>query len=579
MSQRMIVSGWVLPLCLASFLAGCGGGGSAGEEFSPSEAQVSSSPDAPISPPPAAPVTSGPEPAELESASKFATQTTFGLSFDDLVVMTEQSPESWLEAQFQTPVSKHLPIALRYGDEYGYETGSAPSPRFYSRFAFFENAMTAGDPLRQRVAYALSQIFVVSGRVDEIGSDPVGLASYYDMLLEHAFGNYEDLLRAVTLHPVMGVYLSHVNNAKSDPAANTFPDENFAREVMQLFSIGLFELEPDGTRRLDSEGQPIPTYDNSDIREFSKVFTGLTFGRDAVGNEPFFGRRRPVLTTPMVMVEEFHEPGEKLLLNGLVVPDGQSGLEDVDSAISNLYRHPNVGPFFGRLLIQRLVKSNPSPEYLARVSLAFEGDGQTPRGDMRAVLRAILLDPEARAEESLETDGKVREPYLRWLQLHRGIGHVSSDGTYPVTGTRVQALTGQHVFMAPSVFNFYLPDYAPPGALADMGLVAPELQIVTDSTVVGWANLVASMLFGDTSADTVAGLATVSLDLAEWESLAADPNQLLDRIDLLFTSGTLSNATREAIASAIAPLGNDLPTRARVALYLALVSPDFAVEL
>ena len=197
---------------------------------------------------------------------------------------------------------------------------------------------------------------------------------------------------------------------------------------------------------------------------------------------------------------------------------------------------------------------------------------------MRAVLRAILLDPEARAEESLEPTARCASRTW-WLQLHRGIGHVSSDGTYPVTGTRVQALTGQHVFMAPSVFNFYLPDYAPPGALADMGLVAPELQIVTDSTVVGWANLVASMLFGDTSADTVAGLATVSLDLAEWESLAADPNQLLDRIDLLFTSGTLSSATREAIASAIAPLGNDLPTRARVALYLALVSPDFAVEL
>ncbi|MCH2098699.1 MAG: DUF1800 domain-containing protein, partial [Pseudomonadales bacterium] len=140
------------------------------------------------------------------------------MSFDSLLVMAEQSPEDWLEAEFERPISKHLPIALRYGDEYGNETGSAPSPRFYSRFAFFENAMTAGDPLRQRVAYALSQIFVVSGRVDEIGSDPVGLASYYDMLLEHAFGNYEDLLRAVTLHPVMGVYLSHVNNAKPDPA-------------------------------------------------------------------------------------------------------------------------------------------------------------------------------------------------------------------------------------------------------------------------------------------------------------------------------------------------------------------------
>ncbi|MEE4297942.1 MAG: DUF1800 domain-containing protein [Pseudomonadales bacterium] len=556
----------------AVLLSGCGGGGSSGG--------AAPAPPAPP-PPPTPPAASEPTQAEVAQASRFVARASFGMPYDDIVAVARQGPEAWLEAQFQLPASTHVPIIVRYGDEYGYDFLTPPFPGLYPRFAFFENAMLAPDQLRQRVAYALTQIFVVSGRVEEIGSDPAGLASYYDMLLEHAFGNFRDLLRAVTLHPVMGLYLSHVNNAKSDPVANTFPDENYAREVMQLFSIGLFELNPDGTLVRDGSGQPVPTYDNGDIREFSRIFTGLTYGADVEGNGPFFGRRNPVLYTPMVMLDAFHEEGEKRLLNGVVVPAGQTGIEDLDDAIDNLFQHPNVGPFIGRLLIQRLVKSNPSPAYVARVAEAFAGDGQTPRGDMRAVLRAILLDPEALVAPELAGAGagKVREPFLRWLQMHHAIGHTTSDGTYPVVGSSVEFLTGQHVLRAPSVFNFYLPIYAPPGPVSDAGLVAPELQIVTDSTVVGWANLVASMLFGPTSVQTPEGFAQIGLDLLEWEALASDPEALLDRIDAVLTYGTMSDATRQSILTVLEPIRDDPGISARVALYLALVSPDYVVEL
>jgi uncharacterized protein (DUF1800 family) len=460
----------------------------------------------------------------------------------------------------------------RYLQEYGFDIGAELPPGTYRRFAFWEQALTAPDQLRQLVAYALTQIFVVSDNVDDIFINPLGLSSYYDTLLTHAFGNYRDLLRAVTLHPVMGIYLSHVNNARSNPAANTFPDENYAREVMQLFSIGLFELNADGTQRLDGSGAPIPTYDNADIRAFAAVFTGLSYGAEQPGGASFFGNPVPVLHVPMEMFDGFHEPGEKALLNGVVVPAGQTGSEDIEDAIDNLFNHPNVGPFIGRQLIQRLVTSNPSPAYVARVTAAFDGDGSTPRGDMVAVLRAILLDPEA------ETGIKLREPFLRYVALNRGLDVRSGDGTFPGLGYVGQFLTQQNVLSAPSVFNFYLPVFSPAGELSDAGLVAPEFQITNASTIVGVTNLLAYALFGEVSVETPEGFTDITLDLSDYEALADDPDALLDRIDLVFFAGGMDDATREAIRDAIAPVGADPGIRTRLALYLALASPAYAVQ-
>ena len=364
-----------------------------------------------------------------------------------------------------------------------------------------------------------------------------------------------------------------MNNAKFNPATNTFPDENYAREVMQLFSIGLFRAE---SRTAVSDWMaaaiPFPPTANVEIREFAKIFTGLSYGQGPNSGPSFFGRQAPVLHVPMAMFEDYHEPGQKTLLNGFVVPDGQTGMEDIDDALDNLFNHPNVGPFIGRLLIQRLVTSDPSPEYVARVSAAFDGDGSTPRGDMEAVLRAILLDPEA--AEGI----KLREPFLRYLHLNRGLNVTSSDTTWPGYGFVAQFLTQQHVLSAPSVFNFYLPSFSPAGELGDAGVTAPEFQITNASTVVGMTNLIAYALFTEQSIDTPDGFADITLDLTDYEDLADDPEALLDRIDLVFFANSMDSATRSAILTALQPLAGDLTLRTQVALYLALASPAYAVQ-
>ncbi|MEM7003584.1 MAG: DUF1800 family protein, partial [Pseudomonadota bacterium] len=263
--------------------------------------------------------------------------------------------------------------------------------------------------------------------------------------------------------------------------------------------------------------------------------------------------------------------GEKLLLNGQVVPDGQSGMRDIEDAIDNLFNHPNVGPFIGRQLIQRLVTSNPSPEYVARVSSAFAGGGATPRGDMRAVLRAILLDPEAASATRLQ------EPFRRYVALNRILQSTAADGSVPGAGFVAQFLTQQHVLSAPSVFNFYLPNFSPSGVLGDAGLVSPEFQITNASTVVGMTNLLAYALFSEQSIDSPEELGPITPDFSEFEALAGDADALLDRIDLLFFAGTLSDSTRQIIHTAIEGSGPDMTLRTQVGLYLALASPEGAV--
>jgi uncharacterized protein (DUF1800 family) len=549
----------MLRLALVVLLvSGCGGGGG-GSDPAP--------PPAPPPPPPSA----EPSAAELQAASKLLERTSFGPDLELIEQVARDGGDAWLDAQFAMPASRHLPIVERYLDEHGFDITADPPPGTYRRFAWWERTLTAPDQLRQRVAYALTQIFVVSDNVDAIAINPLALASYYDMLLEHAFGNFRDLLRAVTLHPVMGEYLSHVNNARSDPAAMTFPDENYAREIMQLFSIGLYELNPDGSPVLDANGDRIPTYDNGDIREFARIFTGLSYGPARPGGPSFFGNEEPVLHVPMRMFEAYHEPGEKRLLNGVVVPAGQSGLADIDAAIDNLFEHPNVGPFIGRLLIQRLVTSNPSPAYVGRVADAFAGNAATPRGDMETVLRAVLTDPEA------ASGIRLREPFLRYVALNRGVGVVSDDGTYPGFGYVAQFLLEQFPLSAPSVFNFYLPDYAPPGELRAASRVAPEFQITTQSTVVGMTNLLAYAIFSAQAIDTPDTFADIRLDLTDWTALAADPVALVDRIDLVFAGGALDVTTRQVVLDAIEPLAGEPRLRAQLALYLALSAPAVAV--
>ena len=580
----------------------------------------------------ASPAKEHPTEAERQrSAALFLSRATFGADLELIEEVAEVGVAAWLEEQFDAQPTLHLPFTVEVLDrteeaaeeildlldvdeeevEQGLEEvfGDLYNPS--RRFAWWQAAMTAPDQLRQRVAYALSQILVVSDRADELADAPEGLADYYDVLVRGAFGNYRDLLLEVTLHPVMGFYLSHLNNARSDPQTGRFPDENYAREVMQLFSIGLYELAPDGSRRLDDAGQPIPTYGGDEITEFARVFTGLGSG----GPDGEFGSDEVDFTRPMRMYRRFHEPGDKRLLGGTVLPGGRHGMRDVEAAIDNLFHHPNVGPFLGRRLIQRLVTSNPSPAYIARVSAAFADNGAGERGDLKAVIRAILLDPEARPEKRL--GGRVQEPILRHVALLRAFRAWSEREVFLELGYRFEEELLQHPLSAPSVFNFYSPDHQPKGELSRQGMVAPELQITTSATIVSAANLLedvtrhgdlvelpelslicleepevcdeliacddepcfearAEELFDDLGEEIYEHYA-VELDLEDEFELAEDDlPALLDRLDLLLTRGGMSASTRKTIQRAVQPL-EDPEKRLQLAFYLTLISPDYAV--
>lgn len=557
-------------------LGACGGGSGSGAE-TPTVIAV----PAPVTdtPPPASPAALG----GILGASRLGSRATFGADFDTILQIEAVGAEVWLEEQFSLPLSSHGSVvesllareAAGDFDEIAARENNDNLAAVFGRIAWWHRTVTAEDQLRQRVAYALSQIFVISDEVNELLLSPFGTSNYYDMLLGNAFGNVRTLLRDVTLHPAMGIYLSHLNNARSDPDNGTFPDENFAREAMQLFSIGLFELNPDGTEKRSDTGQPIPTYDNNDIREFAKIYTGLSWG----GANNRFGSDRYDFTQAMRMFDDFHEPGAKTLLNGTTVPAGQSGLADIDAAIDNLFMHPNIGPFLGKQLIQRLVTSNPSPAYVTRVSAAFDDNGSGVRGDLQSVLSAILLDPEALAEPDPESNfGKLREPLLRYTAMLRQLGVSSPDGFYANAGFFVQQLLQQHPLSAPSVFNFYSPNHQPIGEIAQQGLVAPEFQITNSNSIVEISNLMRFAVVADLVNDqSDPPFFKATLDLDDFLPVADDPVALLDRLDTVFTYGTLSQDTRSAILE-LASLLDEPELRVRIAAYLLVISPDYAVE-
>ena len=405
------------------------------------------------------------------------------------------------------------------------------------------------------------------------------MISYYDLLLEHAFGNYRDLLLAVARHPAMGIYLSHMGNEKADPETGRFPDENFAREIMQLFSIGLWELNPDGTRKL-SGGAPIPTYDNADITELARVFTGLSWGTgDTNLWWEFYWPEVYDLTQPMRMWQRYHDTDAKTLVDGTVLPAGQDGQADVAAAVTALAHHPNTGPFLARRLIQRLVTSNPGTGYVARVAAAYADNGSGVTGDLAAVVRAILLDPEAREGARLADPafGKQREPYLRLVNLGRAFGAVSANGFYELWW--LQEAYGMQPFSSPSVFNFFQPDYQPAGPLKDAGLFAPEFQITTAVTGVSVPNHFLTASYdglnrwpGDPETD-------VQLNLLDLLPLAGDIDALLRRLDLVLTCGHLRPEQHQVLREALERIPfTSAEERVRMAIYLIGISPEFCIQ-
>ena len=451
--------------------------------------------------------------------------------------------------------------------------------------------MLAGsDQLRQRVAYALSQIMVISDNDSNVSGGQEGSSSYYDMLARNALGNFRTLLMDVTRHPMMGRYLSHYKNRKANTTTGTRPDENYAREVMQLFTIGLYKLNADGTYLLGSDGKPIEVYTNDDITEFARVFTGFT--DDSTNNTGTgtgrldFPSATANYTTPMRMWESQHDTGSKKLLSYASVrkgslPASQTGLADVQDAIDNLVEHPNTAPFISRLLIQRLITSSPTSAYVGRVAAVFVDNGQGVRGDLLAVTKAILLDTEARATSFIAdtTHGKLQEPFLRLTQLLRAFKYNVTAGILPYDFgyNFTEGTMGQFPLAAPSVFNFYTPDYSPAGVISNANLDAPEFQILNSVFSVTMPNAVYNLI--------QSGAGQFTLNTSDQEALAGTAAQLLDNLDLYLTHGTMSSDTRTAIINAVqkvttamVPSGSTLnQTRARLAIYLTALSPDFAI--
>lgn len=531
----------------------------------------------------------------MMEASRFLSQASLGADLETIQKVADQGIESWIDEQMELP--HHLMLdqlnnvfaeviewyLINGGDPE--EVATRPYWTIFS-YTWWENHMAAQDLLRQKVALALSEIFVISIE-SNLADAGFGVADYYDVLLRHSFGNFEELLHEVTLHPCMGYYLSHLNNPREIPQENIRPDENYAREIMQLFTIGLFELNPDGTRKTDDQGNWIPTYTQHDITQMAKVFTGLGVG-DVMENEwvdnPYFGLDIYVadMTVPMIMYEEWHQPGEKTLPNGYVIPAGQTGLKDIQDAIHQLFLHPNVGPFIGKQLIQRLVTSNPTPEYVARISAVFADNGNGQRGDLGAVVKAILMDPEARTCAALEeeTFGKLREPFTRYTHFTKAIEMEQFYGRYWNVSYGFYQATHQMPLASRTVFNFFLPDFQPIGPIADNGLVAPEFQIHNSRTSVEYINQVNDWaVWGYVMDDWENDNPSVTYNIEELLPLARDPEVLINRLDVLFTHGMLSERTREIIKDAITPLISDNYrfNRVRLALYLIMISPDYAI--
>lgn len=531
-------------------------------------------------------------------AARFLAQATLGANYDEIHRTATMGVSAWMEEQFAMPIDAvqviHDSLRQIYIDSTLIYEGIHKflAPATFKQYAWWQTAMTANSQLRHRVAVALSEIFVISDVADLI-LFPKAYANYYDLLQHNAFGNFRDLFRDVSMHPAMGFYLTHINNPKSNPAINRFPDENYARECMQLFTIGLYELNNDGSRKTTATGDWIPTFDNTDITELAKVFTGLSFDDNRV-----FGAsvdyEKAEYYKPMRMYEDQHETGQKVILKNHVIPDGQTGMEDIEAAVDILFNHPNVGPFFGKFLIQRLVKSNPSPGYIERVATAFNNNGSGVRGDMQAVLKAILLDNEARdcSFRQDPTHGMLKEPIIRYIQMMRIFNAASPNGSYyNITGDFTK-ITGQRVLSAPSVFNFFQSDHQPSGALRDNNLVAPEFQLLNSSSAIGFHNeasftwwarknpMIEGVLY-DKGPHVINKLAQgeVQLEYATELAMMNDLDALLSRLDLLLTHGDMSQHTKDIIKDTMTSIGSSQSEERKffVVLELILLSPEYMI--
>jgi uncharacterized protein (DUF1800 family) len=540
-------------------------------------------------------------PASRNEAAAFLAKATFGPTEADIDRVMALGYSAWIDEQFATPATSHraswevADAAIKAADPM---SGAGQDPVFHS---FWKQAVSGNDQLRQRVAYALSQIMVISMADGTVGDNPRAVAAWLDMLGDKGLANYRELIESVSLHPMMGVYLSHLRNQKADARTGRVPDENYAREVMQLFSIGLVELNPDGTAKSNA-GRPIETYGPADIAGLARVFTGFSWAcPGAPASGCFFNGTSNSVSDPdrafkpMIGYAPYHSTDVKTFLGTTIAAQSSANPQaSLAAALDALHRHPNVGPFIGKQLIQRLVTSNPSPDYVRTVANTFADNGAGVRGDMKAVVKAVLTHPEARQRS--DTAGKVREPVLRMSALLRAFNYRSDTGEYRIGNTDNPATSlGQTPLRAPSVFNFYRPGYVPPGTnAAAQNLAVPEMQIVHETSAAGYVNVMRDAIGSGVGATTNAsGTSRRDLqpDFTAELALADQPGVLVDRIGTKLLYGAMPADLKADILGAIERIAVPAPTssnasqvaaakrnRVNAALFLTMVSPEFLVQ-
>jgi uncharacterized protein (DUF1800 family) len=543
-----------------------------------------------------------------QDASRFLMQATFGGSEADINHLSTIGYNAWFAEQFAIPNTLHEAYAERQimlnnqpacapadatcNQKLFLQTGGDA----YFEQPFWSSALTGKDALRKRVQYALSELFVISSQDAIVGQMPRGVANYYDMLGNDAFTNYRQLLQDVTLSPMMGIYLSILANDKGD--ANRDPDENYAREVMQLLTIGLNQLNPDGSTQVDGSGNPIPTYGLNDVVGMAKIFTGFSWNMNGNTSDqawsgygasyagPDFGQD----LLPLVPYPAHHSTDEKDFL-GVTVPAGASDPSgDLKIALDTLFNHPNTPIFVSKQLIQHLVTSNPSPAYLQRVAAVFKDNGQGVRGDMQAVITAILMDDEARNTNSptftSPNYGRVQEPMLRFTHMARAFTAESRSGAFDIGSTEDPAYGfAEMASRAPSVFNWFAPGYIPAGTTIEQaGLTAPEMEITDVTTVIGYLNSMQAAVSGGYGNNN-----DLYMTLATETALANNPDALLDRVNLLLLAGNMSSTLRSQILAAVnaisVPAGGDadainnaLLARAQTAIFLTVASSEYTAQ-
>ena len=545
-------------------------------------------------------------PANAMEAARFLTQATFGPTGNDSDPVMKYGYSGWLDRQFALPATSHRAYWEAADAAIRAVTPTVGANQEQVWESFWQQALNGPDQMRQRAVFALSQIFVISALDGAVGNEPRAMAAWLDMLGDKGLTTYRELLEAVALHPLMGRYLSHLRNQKADLVSGRVPDQNFARESMQLFSLGLVRLNPDGTPLLVN-GRAVETYGPDDVNGLARVFTGFSWACPAApANNCFLNGNSGGVSDPdrafkpMVAYPQYHSTEVKSFL-GVTIPVQAVAdpVGDLRIALDTLSTHPNVAPFISRQLIQRLVSSNPSPAYVQAVAAVFNDNGTGVRGDMKSVFKAIYTHPDARLLN--KTTGKLREPVLRLSAYLRAFPHQTDTGRWRVGNTDSAATSlGQTPLRAPSVFNFYRPGYVAPGSdTAAAGLVAPEMQLLNETSVSGWVNFMRDNLTSGvgTYNGTVNTVVLNRRDMQrDWQlemGLAAQPDALADRVLQKLLYGQASVALRtelinninsivvpplNATGSNLAAVNAALRNRVNAALLLTLAAPEFLAQ-